>query len=261
LETANQEYYPGRTGPLAATLIESVAYLPLSSLSTSWESVIANLTADSPTTYLPSDYPAELQVGYAAQYAQIVNSLSSSGEGAIEIMANSVGTIQVSSQKTFSRGTVRPVSSDIQAGVQVDPRFGSHPFDKDVLVMGLEWNARLIRTSAMQELSPNPDATLMSDDQATLQTVVNSALGTEFHPCGTTAMMSQENGGVVDTNLLVYGVQNLRIVNAGVIPLIPSAHLQATVYALAEKVSLLSQHHDSEFLGSDVHGSLAADSC
>lgn len=102
--------------------------------------------------------------------------------------------------------------------------------------MGLEWNTRLIQTSAMQKLTPTPDAAVTSGDQSQLESFVNSGFGTEFYPCGTTAMMPRESGGVVDTALNVYGVQNLRSVNSGVFPLIPSAHSQAVVYALAEKV-------------------------
>jgi len=52
-------------------------------------------------------------------------------------------------------------------------------------------------------------------------------------------MLPFELGGVVSPRLMVYGTANLRVVDAGVIPLIPAAHLQAVVYGVAEKVSTL----------------------
>jgi choline dehydrogenase len=217
--------------------------MALSSLSSDSQSLLSGLSTADPNTYLPSDTPDEVRTGYQAQYAAIVESLGSATEGVVEIMANSVGTIQVTSQRPFSRGYVRPVSANLVDGVQVDPRYGAHPFDKDIIVMGLEWVARLIQTEAMQELQPQPtNAALTSGDQSQLEGVVNAELGTEFHPCGTAAMLPRDSGGVVDANLNVYGVSNLRVVNSAIIPLIPSAHLQAVVYAIAEKVSFKYPH-------------------
>jgi choline dehydrogenase-like flavoprotein len=58
-----------------------------------------------------------------------------------------------------------------------------------------------------------------------------------YHTCGTAAMLPRENGGVVDERLVVYGTDNLRIVDGSVLPLVPRGNIMATVYAVAEKVA------------------------
>lgn len=86
----------------------------------------------------------------------------------------------------------------------------------------------------------------VDDDEAALNRIINTGIRTEFHPSGTCAMLPLEQGGVVDPHLRVYGAQNLRVVDAGIFPMIPAAHLQAVVYAVAEKVGLWTdtQRHD-----------------
>lgn len=242
LEAAKEEYTVNRTGPLTATLIEAITYLPLEHLTETWPSVLTDISSADTSAYLPCNYTKELLDGYALQVASILRSLNTSSEGIIEIMADSVGALQVSLQHPFSRGTVRPRSPDIRHGVRVDPRYGAHPFDMDVLIMGLQWNQKLIMTSAMRALEPNPDERLMSNNSTTLLSLAKAETGTGFHPCGTAAMLPRKYGGVVDRELKVYGVQNLRIVDASIIPLIPSAHLQSVVYAIAEKVSYFSTY-------------------
>lgn len=54
------------------------------------------------------------------------------------------------------------------------------------------------------------------------------------HFTGSCSMLPRQMGGVVDPQLRVYGTKNLRVCDASVIPLIPRANPQATVYGVAE---------------------------
>jgi choline dehydrogenase len=59
---------------------------------------------------------------------------------------------------------------------------------------------------------------------------------TNYHQCCTAKMGPDwDPDAVVDPELRVYGVRGLRIVDASIMPIIPSAHIMSTVYAIAEK--------------------------
>ena len=60
-----------------------------------------------------------------------------------------------------------------------------------------------------------------------------------WHASGTSAMRPRNDGGVVDSNLKVYGVKGLRIADASIMPIIPDQHTQGPVYMIAEKVASL----------------------
>ena len=58
---------------------------------------------------------------------------------------------------------------------------------------------------------------------------------TGFHPCGTCRLSQSIEQGVVDAQLKVHGAENLRIVDASIIPVIPDCRIQNSVYMIGEK--------------------------
>ena len=104
----------------------------------------------------------------------------------------------------------------------------------------MRFNRQILATPPMLELQPAQFVPPPNADDDALSEVINNGIRTEFHPSGTLAMLPLEHGGVVDSHLRVWGTQNLRVVDAGIFPIIPAAHLQAVVYGVAEKVVWLS---------------------
>jgi choline dehydrogenase-like flavoprotein len=142
----------------------------------------------------------------------------------------------------LSAGTSHIVSTDVNEPPMIDHRYLQHPLD-------LEFHGRHVRyleTIAATEplaslLKPNgrrndPQAFVGADlDKA--KAYVRNMSTTNWHSCGTCAMAPRDKGGVVDSDLRVYGVSGLRIVDASVFPFIPQSNLQSLVYAVAEKAS------------------------
>jgi len=79
-----------------------------------------------------------------------------------------------------------------------------------------------------------PGAKAQSDEQ--LDEYIRSKSETAYHPCGT-LKMGTDKMSVVDENLRIHGLQNIRVIDASVIPEIPSANLNAPTLMIAEKAS------------------------
>ncbi|CAN8102961.1 unnamed protein product [Discula destructiva] len=249
---ALEEYYTNRTGPLTAPMISTVAFPSMRHFADDWVQLLQTASsATANTAALPTDADATVRRGYLAQRAQQLRLLRDPTEGAVEILADSIGELSLAMMRPLSRGTVRPRSASIFDLPAVDPRYCADEFDCLVLARALRFNCALISTPAMAVLQPVVQAPYFcppnasdaaqsadtTDTDARMLALVKQKLVTEFHPSGTTAMLPQELGGVVDTDLKVYGTSNLRVVDAGVMPVVVGAHLQAVVYAVAERAA------------------------
>lgn len=227
---------------MTAPMINAVAFPALSWIMNDAESQQylseANQTA---SDYLPSGYDETLRAGYEEQHT-LISAILASGQAAVyELMPSSWGNLGVANMLPYSRGTVQAASADILKTPTpiIDPRYHVHPFDAEVMARAFEFNVRLLQTEAMAKLKPAFPAGFGPEDVANrtaLNESINAVLLTEYHFCGTAAMMPRDKGGVVDSQLRVYGTTGLRVVDASIMPLIPDAHLQAPVYVIAEKV-------------------------
>lgn len=87
------------------------------------------------------------------------------------------------------------------------------------------------------------DKNLKLDTDDEIDEFVRNTSETAYHPCGTAKMGSEKDkSAVVDSECRVMGVDNLRVVDASVIPSIVSGNLNAPVIMMAEKVSDLILH-------------------
>lgn len=153
-------------------------------------------------------------------------------------------------QYPFSRGSIHISSSKpIDGKPVINPRYysGVHggSIDLSLMVHAARFASdRIAKTPPLagivrQRAFPQPSPTAEEDESFWKDWLSHTTI-TDWHPVGTCSMggsagMSPDGGGVVDERLRVYGTKRLRVVDASVMPLQISAHLQATVYAIGEK--------------------------
>ncbi|KAH8101777.1 alcohol oxidase [Cristinia sonorae] len=135
----------------------------------------------------------------------------------------------------LSRGTIHATSNNPSQDPDFDPHYFEMEADLQILVEQLHFARKLAETSPLKDIIArelNPGPNVQSDEQ--IKEWISNYLGSTWHTGCSCSMMPREIGGVVDTNLTVYGTSNIRVVDLSVIPIQFAAHPMSVVYAMAE---------------------------
>lgn len=136
-----------------------------------------------------------------------------------------------------STGEISIGSSDPLAAPLIRPNYLSDPEDRRILREGVKALRRVFAQPAFdrfrgRELAPGPG--IVTDDE--IETWLRGAADTVFHPVGS-CRMGTDGMSVVDQHLKVHGVAGLRVVDASVMPRMPSSNTHAPTMMIAERAA------------------------
>jgi choline dehydrogenase len=138
--------------------------------------------------------------------------------------------------KPRSRGSVALRSIDPTAPPRIDLGYFRTSDDLDRLLAGLERVREAAQVSVIKELSGGVQFAPGSEDD--LRQWIPRTTWTYHHPVGTCAMgVDPSAGAVVDPACRVHGVAGLRVVDASVMPDIPSANTHVPTIMVAERAA------------------------
>ena len=143
-------------------------------------------------------------------------------------------TMLVSATHPRSRGRLTLRSSDPLGAPRIDAGYFSEPADLEAVKQGLR---AVLEIADHQPLKANLGALRLPDsvpDDAALTEHIRRWSQTQYHPVGTCAMGLDEDS-VVDPELRVRGVDNIRVIDASVMPSIIGGNTNATTIMIGEK--------------------------
>ncbi|HML80791.1 MAG: GMC family oxidoreductase N-terminal domain-containing protein [Betaproteobacteria bacterium] len=153
-------------------------------------------------------------------------------------------TASVCNLNPGSRGTVQIKSPRFTDAPAIAPHYLSTDEDRQVAADSLRLTRRIVAQPALARYAPEefkPGPQFQTD--AELARLAGDIATTIFHPAGTTAMgRADDAGAVVDTRLRLRDgrggvVAGLRVVDAGVMPRIPSGNINSPTLMIAEKAA------------------------
>ena len=104
--------------------------------------------------------------------------------------------------------------------------------DRESMIAGVRMALEIAEQPALKAVEREPFSVPASDSEEDILAFIERAAQTVYHPTSTCAM-----GSVVDSELRVQGVENLRVVDASVMPTITRGNTNAPTIMIAEKAA------------------------
>ncbi|TPM22533.1 FAD-dependent oxidoreductase [Mesorhizobium sp. B2-3-5] len=148
---------------------------------------------------------------------------------------NGAWTIAPGLVRPASRGFIELKSTDPRVPPKIHSNFLSDPRDLAALRRGMQLARDLGNSEAMK---PFAKRELLPGDRAgeELDNLIRDGATSMHHPTST-AKMGQDDASVVDSKLKVYGVDNLRIADASIMPDIITGNTQAPSIMIGERLA------------------------
>ena len=144
-------------------------------------------------------------------------------------------TLTVYQCRPESKGSIHAKTADPNAAPAIRPNYLADPMDRQVLVDGMKIGRQLINNPVLDKyraFEMNPGDKVRTD--AELLAFARANGQTTYHVVGT-CKMGNDPLAVVDDQLRVRGIAGLRVVDASIMPTIPSGNTNAAVIMIAEK--------------------------
>lgn len=234
-----------QTGPYSIAYGNIAGWLPLTAISPGrFSSLAAELENQDHGAYLPPGTHPTVVKGYAAQMRGLASAMRSKDTVFARYLVNATtGPLAPILNQAFNRGSINVDPADpFDSPPLVDFNGLSNPIERAVLVEMVKFLRRYVSETSLvslqvNETQPGPDVVTDAEIDAWLPSALTPS---DWHAAGTAAMMPLELGGVVDQTLRVYGVKNLRVIDASIMPSLPGGNTCQAVYAIAEKVKTMS---------------------
>ncbi|GIZ00762.1 glucose dehydrogenase, partial [Caerostris extrusa] len=144
-----------------------------------------------------------------------------------------------------SRGTIRLKSNNPYDHPLIDPNYLEDPRDVKDMVTGLKVCQKFAKSKPMQKVGLKPFNTTLPDCESYLgdedlyiECLARSIVISISQAVGTNKMGNPaDSTTVVDSQLRVKGIKGLRVVDASIMPIIPSANTNIPTIMIAEKAS------------------------
>lgn len=176
----------------------------------------------------PEEPIPDLQLQFAALR------MNPHGEGLFTPMKGGY-VLHVCHMRPESRGRVRLASNDPFAAPIIEANYFEKEKELNALVKGVRICRDILNQAAMDEFNngeERPSVAVQTDEQ--LKEWIKQHVETVYHTAGSCKMGNDELA-VVDANLKVHGLNNLRIIDASIMPTITGSNIHAPTVMIAEK--------------------------